>query len=321
VVASAGVPELVIVDQTGRVSRRFGNEGQGPGEFLTITSVHVTEAGTVIAFDDRQGRLTEFDSTGSLLATRSLEASPLASLIPLVASMTGPSLAVYIDNRSLRHLGSLGRDTTPLLRYAAGSSRPDTVSKWPTKVWSFRDVGIGVMRTQVTFSPDLLASGQADRIALADTHAPLVTVLDEAGNMLMRVRWAETPRPVTNADLKAWKDSRAAQLPDDLPDNFRRARLDAPHHHVHPLLVAIALDREGGLWIAPTSLRFRNEQTWIVLDRRGAPQGAVRLPVSSRIMDARRGRLSVLDRDDLDVEVITVFAVDGSGVAGAPDAS
>ena len=310
VVANAGVLEIVTVDPEGRVTHRFGGEGEGPGHFLTLTSIHVSRTGTILAYDDRQGRLTEFDAVGTLLGTRRMaEPSQFADLVPLVASMAGPSLAVNGDNRSFGGGSTIRRDTTPLFRYAATSMRPDTLSMWPSKVWSFGSVSMGMMRAQVVFSPNLLATGQGNRVALADSHEPHVSVLDSSGELIMLVRWAGMPRTVTETDLKLWRETRTAELPPDLPDAIRRGFLEVPHHEVHPLLSSIVLERDGGLWIAPTELKSGTEQTWLLLDSSGLPRGGVSLPASSRILDVAGSNVVMISQNDLDVELITVFAI------------
>jgi hypothetical protein len=319
VIANAGAPEVIIVDHTGQASHRFGDQGEGPGQFATITSVHVGTGGTIVTYDDRQGRLTEFDSAGHLLSTRRMtDPSPISDLIPLVASMDGVALAVYGDNRSFGKGGTLRRDTTPLLGFDTFSREPDTVSLWPTKLWSFGKVAMGGTRVQVGFGPDLLSAGNAGRAALADSHGTEVFVLDDNGALLMVVRWTEAAIPVTEADLSKWKEEREALLPDHLPKELRAQFLDVPHHDTQPHLRGIAVGQNGVIWIAPTSLGARGKQTWILVDGEGKTIGGVSLPAASRILDATKRWIAVLDRSDLDVEEITVYALEGLA-DGPPD--
>lgn len=310
VIANAGTPELLVLDGDGRLKHRVGEAGEGPGQFGTITSVHVTDAGTVVAYDDRQGRLTEFDSGGALLGTRRMtDPNPVSDLIPLIASMPGPVLAVYGDNRRFGKGGTIRRDTTPLLRFTGSNPVPDTVSRWASKVWSFENVGMGTTRTEPAFSPDLLIAGRSHRAVFADTHEPRVTVVDEEGRTVMSVRWDATPEPVTDADVAAWKNARAAGFSDELPAEVRRIFLNVTHNDTHPLLNGVMVDAEGRVWIAPSELESGNTRTWILLDPDGAARGGMSLPASARILDAAGGRVAVLDRNRLDVEVITVYSL------------
>lgn len=319
VIANAGAPEVLIVDSTGQASHRFGDQGEGPGQFGTITSVHVGTGGTIVTYDDPQGRLSEFDSAGHLLSTRRMTApNPVSDLIPLVASMDGVVLAVHGDNRMFGKGGTVRRDTTPLLRFDPSSLEPDTVSLWPTKLWSFGQVAMGGTRAQVAFGPDLLSVGNTGRAALADSHGTEVSVLDDDGALLMLVRWNEATMPVTEADLSEWRGEREAELPDDLPKELRAQLLDVPNHDTRPRLRGIAVGQDGVIWIAPTSLEARGQQTWLLVDGDGRTIGGVSLPAAARILDATKRWIAVLERSDLDVEEITVYALEGLA-DGSPD--
>lgn len=233
VVANSGSQEIVIADSTGRLSHRFGGKGEGPGQFSSITSVHIGADGTIVAYDDSQGRLSEFDASGRLLSTRRMtDPSPISDLIPLMVSMRGAALAVNGDNRHFGKPGTVRRDTTPLFRFDPASLEPDTVSLWPAKSWSFGKVGMGTTRAQPAFGPDLLSAGNRDHVALADTHDSEVTVLDSEGAPTMTVRWSEPDVP--DSDAETWRRERAKKLSGDLPKELRTQLLDVPRFRTKP---------------------------------------------------------------------------------------
>jgi hypothetical protein len=271
--------------------------------------VHVPESGTIIAFDDVLGRLTQFDTTGQLLDThRRMEPGYVFTVEPLIASMSGPLVGVYWENRMFGE-GPLVHDTTPLLWYPADATRPDTLSLWRLKIWSMSRVALGAMRVELAFGPNLLSSGQPDRFALADTHEARVWVFDEGGGLTMQVRWGETAAPVTEGDVEGFRAERDAQLSEGMPDEIRRRFLDVPHYETRPVLEGMALDRAGGVWIAPASLRTGDSQTWLVIDREGSVRGSARLPAGARILDGRDGWLAAYERGEYDVETISVYRV------------
>jgi len=311
VIANAGVPELWFMDSGGQLVKRVGAQGEGPGEFGTLSSLHVQADTSLVVYDDRLARLTEFDLSGEMLANRRMtEANPISDLIPLAASQEGPVLAIYGDNRVFGGNGAR-QDSTPLLLFSGGSPKPDTLSTWPTKTWWFKQVSAGVARTQVPFSPDLLYAGKRDRGALATTHEPVISVVDGTGTLLMSVRWEEEGRPVTGDDFEAWQQDRFASLPEAIPEGTRREMVDVEPYGSHPVLEAIFLDADGSLWFAPTSLSSGSDRTWIRVSAEGLPLGSLTLPSSATLLDAADGRMAVLDRDELDVEVITVYGMGG----------
>ena len=123
----------------------------------------------------------------------------------------------------------------------------------------------------------------------------------------MSVRWEEEGREVSAKDFEEWQEERLGGLPGAIPEGTRRQMVDLDHYPTHPVMEGIFLDAEGAVWFAPTSLSSGSSRTWIRLDAEGRPGGAITLPSSAEILDASNGRMAVLDRDDMDVELVTVF--------------
>ncbi len=311
VIANAGVPELLLVDSEGDLVRRVGRQGEGPGEFGTITSLHVQGDGSFLTYDDRLARLTGFDQSGEVLSTRRMtDPNPISDLIPLLVSPTGTVLAINGDNRVFGRNGER-QDSTPLLQFSPQSSEPDTLSVWPTKTWRFLSVGPGTSRTQVPFSPDLLSAGRGPWAALATTHDPVITELDGHGTIRRSIRWEEEGRAVSGRDFEQWQEERLSAYPDAIPEGTRQQMVDLEPYPTHPVIEGIFLDAEGAVWIAPSSLSSGSNRKWIRVTAEGKPEGAIALPLSAEILDAANGRMAVLDKDELDVEVITVFRIEG----------
>lgn len=304
-VANSGTQEILVVTGGGELVRRLGGRGEGPGEFSVITSLHVSEAGSLVAYDDRWARLTSFSPAGELLGTRKVtDPSPIADLIPVLASMDGPVLAVYGDNRSFGN-NEIRQDTTPLFRFMPESMDPDTLGRWAGKVWSFQAVSAGMSRTTLAFGPELLQSGRGAKGALAETHTPLVRVYSETGEPTMQISWYEEPRPVTDAEYEDWQDERRADLK-DYPEEIQEEFAAAPRYDTHPLIQGILVGSDGSIWIAPTVLGGRR---WVRFDASGNQLPSIHVPREVRLMDYDAGRLATLEKDDLDVEMVVIYEV------------
>lgn len=308
VIANAGVPEVLVVDD-GEVLTRFGRRGEGPGEFVIISSIHTPSSGRIVTYDHAQGRLTEFDRFGSVLSTRKMaESSRVADLQPLTLSSEGTVLAIYTDSRFFRR-GEVYRDTTPLFRFEEGNPVPDTLARWGMQVWSFGSSRMGATRAQVPYSPTLLYSGSPDRIALADSHQPAVAVYDADRGLTAFLRWETVLTPVSDRDVARWNEERFGDLPENMPDDVVRNLTAVKPYQTHPVNRGIHVSDRGDIWIAPAVLEGRNRQTWIIFDREGEPQGSVRLTNSAEVLASTGDRIAVLTKDDLDVEIVTVYRI------------
>jgi hypothetical protein len=91
--------------------------------------------------------------------------------------------------------------------------------------------------------------------------------------------------------------------------------IDVDPYPTHPVLEGVFLDPEGGVWFAPSSLSTDSERSWIRIGPDGQAAGAVTLPTSSTILDEWNGKMAVLNRDELDVESISVVDLGGVGWA------
>jgi hypothetical protein len=311
-IANAGTPEVLVVGPDGTLETRIGRDGEGPGEFRTITSLHSPTGEKILAFDDRLGRLSVFEESGQTTATiRVASPNPISDLVPLGATSQGALVAVYGDNRVFGRDGER-QDSTPLLRFSPESTDPDTLSIWPTKTWRFLALGAGVSRTQVPFSPDLLSTGRGQRLALATTHNPRISVFSLEGNPELILTWDAEVREVTTRDFEEWQTERLGVYPDAIPEETRQRIVDVDPYPTHPVLEAIFLDFEGGVWFAPSSLSSESERTWIRIGPDGGASGAVTLPASSRILDEWNGKIAVLNNDEMDVETVSVFNLEGA---------
>lgn len=304
-IANSGTREILVVTSEGELLNRFGGRGEGPGEFSTIMSLHVTDGGSVVAYDGRQARLTAFSASGELLGTRQLtDPSPIADLIPLLASMNGPVLAVYGDNRVFGN-NEMRQDTTPLFRFTPESTVPDTLDRWAGKVWSFQGISAGMSRVQPAFGPDLLHSGHGDRAVLAETHNPLVRVYALSGEPTMAIVWDEVGRPVTDQDYEDWQTARRAAMR-DYPEEIQEQFVGVPRFDTHPLIEGVLVGSDRSVWIAPASLGGRR---WVRFAANGDLLPSLQLPRKAEALDYQAGRLAVLEKDDLDVETVVIYQV------------
>lgn len=300
VIGNSGVPEVLVVGPEGALVDRLGDRGEGPGQFGEITSVHPQPDGSIVVYDDRQGRLTVFSGAAAPETRRMADPSSISDVRPITASQQGPVLAVFGDNRMFMRSG-VRHDSTPLMRFPPESTLPDTIGRWASSAWSFESVGDGITRSSLPFGPALHTSGSASAAVLAESHRTRVTVLRPDGEVAMLLRWTEEPRTVSDADVRAWYAERERELP---------AGSSTPAHEAHhPVIDGVLAGRDGSVWVAPTRLATDSVQVWLRFDDRGEPLPAVRLDRGVRLLDAEGDRVAVLARDELSVETVVVMEI------------
>lgn len=307
-IGNGGTGEILYVDGAGDVVRRVGGQGEGPGEFAAITSFVDVRGDTLAVYDVRIGRLTVLDPEGAVVAVRRLEPpSRVVDLVPLAIGDEGRVLAVQGDARIFAMSG-VRRDTAPLM-VIQPSSAVDTIGRWPAKEWSFASTGRGSFRTEVGFGRSLEASGRDGMAVIGSTDTLVLTVVDAAGEEVMRIEGRAPNRPVPHAQVERWRADRLANLPDDAPPPIRAAIESAPYNETFPAFSGLLLDGDGRIWIGEAPAVGAADRRWLVLGPDGNPSFRVVLPASAMPLDAVGDRLAVLDRTELAEEVVRVVTL------------
>lgn len=311
-IGNSGTAEVLYVDPAGDLVRRAGGEGEGPGEFRAITSFPDARGDTLTVYDVRLGRLTVLDPEGAVVETRAMEPpSRVVDLVPLALGDSGRVLAIHGDARFFAASG-VGRDTAPLMLIHP-SARADTLGRWPAKEWSFASTPRGAFRTEVGFGRSLEASGRHGRAVVGSTDSLRLVVVDQRGVEIMRIEGTGPNRPVPAEQIEQWRADRLADLPDDAPTPVRTAIESAPYHETFPAFSGVMLDDDARIWVAETPDISAGDRRWMVFGPDGIPGFRVTLPPSAKPLDAAGDRLVVLDRTELDEEIVRVLTL-GAGV-------
>lgn len=308
VLGDAGNDELLLLESGGRLERRIGRSGDGPGEFRGIVSLHVAGDGFSV-YDARLGRWTRFDRAGSVVSTDAMSPPDrIVDLRPLAVDPAGELLAVY---GSMRRFGREGirRDTTPLLRYNDLDRAPDTLGLWASEEWYYAPTPGGTARTYVGFGRSLAAYGRKDLAVLGDTDSLHISLFDARGEERMRIRGAGATIPATDEESERWRRRTGERLSASAPDEVRELFLQAPVHESYPAFDAAIVDAEGRVWVGATARLDAQERLWVVFDTEGSPAGRVMIPSSATVLDAAMGHVLLLESDDLNVQMVSLYAV------------
>lgn len=310
-VGNAENQEVLILDSSGGLERTVGRAGEGPGEFGTITTLHRSGEGGFSVYDARRGRWTHFDRSGDLLSTQPMRPTDdFRDLAPLAFGPEGDVLAIYGSVRRFPGEG-IQRDTTPLLRYRTPDASPDTLSLWATRESRYERGDFGWSQTLVGFGRSLASFGTGPWAVLGDTDRLDVSLFVSTGRLVMRIRGGHDPIATTESDGEQWRRDLVSGLGEGLPPEIREMWGGAPFRESYPAFDKVAVDVVGRVWIGTTALFREDQRRWIIFGPDGTPVGTVVLPVDADVLDITENRLLTLERDDLDVEEITLYEIRG----------
>ena len=305
-VANAGAMEVLLLADDGSLARRVGRQGEGPGEFMEVTSLVRTPAGFLV-YDARLGRINEFTGEGDFVTSRTLSSeSRVADLKPLAQSTSGEMLAILGALRLFSTRDEVRRDITPLLVFRDSEAAPDTLALLPAREWSY-SVSDGIsFRNEMAFGRDAVAFGLEDRAIIGDTDSLDLSVHLADGRVTRRIRGNAGERRISADEMRAWKDEELAELGSDPPEPLVRA-IEEIHTETYPAFSTALLGPDEMVWIGLQSRWGDEERMWLIVDPDGQLRGSIQLPAEARVLAVAARRFAVQRRDDLDVEDIRVY--------------
>ncbi len=305
-VADASNHEIRVFGLDGTHLRTFGREGEGPGEFTSIYSI-AWAGDRLLAYDPPLGRIGEFSPEGEWLGQRTTTGGLTGSGIRFytVGADEVFRFALGSDMESqwvgLDSRGDTG-DTLPYLRAAEDlpGATPALVCRYEGGI-GFYPHTVGAKFVQQPASGGIMYSawGYFYRIAVT-----------AAGDTLRVIERELPTEPISDEEWAAG----SADF-----EEFRERRPDAscnPRSYSRPerkpFIEEIFVAPDGKLWVEV----IRTEgNRWELFDSEGRLVGSVpAVPYKERTVPVfRRDYLVTIRQDDLDLDHVDVWRLEGAG--------
>jgi hypothetical protein len=316
----------------------IGREGEGPGEFTNLGRMGFL-SDTLWVLDFGEYRFNYFTPDGDLLGTRTIR-----------FTMGGPGG----DNppRPSGHLPDGGFAAAPptwahevaagtitqrvVLRVDTAGHVIDTILTAPLEHTVLEvpfPSGGGSYRTQPFSDAEFAAYSDHEpvivHVSRAAATAPgvaafTVTKLRFGGDTVFSRTFDYEPIPLDRAIIDSLvreigeqvSSSRFGSAPTQArAEELARAAIYAPAFH--PPVSSVTIGRDGTLWLAREETR-PDSVPWSVLSADGAPIGTVMLPGGFRLMQAERGTVWGMERDELDVPYVVRYRIEPSQASNEP---
>lgn len=306
--ANSGTREVLLLADDGSVDNRTGGHGEGPGEFEEITSMVRSPDGFLV-YDARMGRMNEFTESGDFVTSWSFKwRSRFLDLKPLARGVGGETLSIVGELRIFYPDGVVRRDTTPLLMFREPEGDPDTLALVPAAEWSYQSIpGGGATRFEVGFGRDVVAFGREDRVIVGETGSLDLSVYRTDGTRTRRIRGDGGGAEVSADEASAWRAEEIAERA-ELPPEFVAAVEKVPHNETFPAFETAVLGPGEMVWIGLHARPGDETRTWLVIGPGGEARGRMELPAVARVLAVGTDRFALVQRDELDVEDVRVYA-------------
>lgn len=240
-------------DSTGSREASWGRQGEGPGEMEGPGGIAVGAGDSVWVYDYRLTRATVFPDGGGDARTVSPSARgafPLPTFAPLTDGghlqqlQSSPALMGGSGDRSVSLLARVGADGTVADTLVAMERPPQQ----QVRMGSTSGEAVSFRLLDQQFAPELTWTAlPGGRVAVVDSAAYRIRLLDASGRELRRFGRRGEPRPVTGEDREAVR-RRQREAAEDAAAAERI--LEAlTFADVVPEIEAMTVDPEGRLWV------------------------------------------------------------------------
>ena len=311
-VGNAGSSEILWFSPDGSVVARAGREGDGPGEFRSLSFISAV-GDSVFAWDRSLRRLSVFRN-GALLREAAADIPddrPLPQVRGILASgdivaVPGPT---YVPETTV----GVQRPPIPVWLLTGSGAMQRTLGTFPGDEVNLTPASAGQawIRTAVPYGASTLVAGGADIIVVVDNSRFELRLYDRTGDLL-RVARVDVPRQRVGRDaLAAELERRLASLPpvEEIRAGIRVSFEETPAAELAPSYADLFVAEDGAIWAGRTALLPSDPQRWDVYNSSGAWLGSVTAPPGVKIMDVSGSNAAALFIDDLGVERVRQYTL------------
>ena len=295
--------EIRVFDLDGNLVTRFGREGQGPGEFLDISSLGWL-GDTLTVLDYQNGRIGMTDPGGRWLGQRNLAAGLSGSPADLRFFPAGPAETYVVSL-----IPDEGEISIVYIRHTL-EGEPDTIpfpgqDEDPTNYILCDHPSGRFSMFEIPFFPGRLQHpSRGGDLATAWSADYRVAILDAAGDTVRVIERETEPVPVTEEEWEAGLTEYRDYVDEYGAGGCEPRSPDRPQFK--PLMAEIFIDYVGRMWVEAERPEGR---TWEIFDPEGRLIG--RMPAIASIDRAApyfgQDLLAVVSQDSLEIPIVEVY--------------
>lgn len=262
--------QVILFESDGAYSGTLGRRGEGPGEFADPIEVSPVDGDSIAVWDWRLGRITVFPLESGVPRIVRLD-PPVLSPTGHFGVLRGEPTSFVVSGQSFTSPGRGGRggnETLHVLRYDILGALLDTIASVPygQRLWvdeGRREAGRPWFEARGTFG---LAD---DELFFSDGSAPEVWSVRPPNQPTLRLRWDDSQRNVTTADVRVARAKMFESIAPQLRDRLSRAWDVLPVADVFPALDQILGNPSGDIWIREYVKPSAAESRWLHFDSSG----------------------------------------------------
>lgn len=297
VLLNAGTRQLLFFSEAGRYVSASGREGRGPGEFVRPSWLTRGMGDTLFVWDNRERRLSLFDSEGEFLSSRRVPGR-----LPSVRGRfeDGSFLVTPISLVQISGDGSVERDPLEYLRYDPQNDSMNHLADGLGQEWVDGAGGPYAL----PFGKDEFSVANGDMFVVGDSRVPVLRYYDLQGRLQRVVEWVSPAIAVTATDRANYRKEYAADGRSE-----SRPREAKQFAEVRPRFSAIETDRAGWLWVKGFTPAWEAPEEWLVFDEGGELRCRVEMPIRLSVLEIGEDYILGRQTGNLGEETVVLYDV------------
>lgn len=307
-VADRGSSSIRFYDSTGTFRSAVGRDGQGPGEFQTLTAVRPYGSDSLLVWDFALRRFTVLSRDGAVGRMVTFATMPgfLFQFDVLADGSPGGLFSGGVEPRGM----SAGVHQIPgaYVRFDLQALRADTVTDVPGGSVFIDDRGTLI---SLPFGPETVAAAAGNLVYVGSGGRFEIRQYTESGR-LSRVLRLERPNPPLPAErVDAYVENAVSHTrdPGERPAVESRYR-SVPYPTTLPAYSQFVVDADTNLWVAAYQPDGDAPTRWTVFDPAGRLLGDVTIPPRFTVSEIGSDYLLGVSADSLGVERVQLLALD-----------
>jgi hypothetical protein len=302
VIANAGYDELVFYSARGERERAVGQEGDGPGEFGSIVSVHVV-ADSVWVFDQNPARISVYSRNGELGRVLPLGALSIDGGVRAIGVIAGGYVLVARNDGVFAPAPGPATLFERVYLSRGDGSTPVDVGRFFRTESYWQVAGENLMDAGIPFGPTGVFGTAESQWLYTEGREYRVNRYDADGRLTAAYVFDDVPPPVNSADLEALID-RALEGQERPHPWETRIRL-VPLPERMPSYADLRIDPAGNIW-ALVHGGASPGNCWHVFQTDPPLFALTCLPTGLEVLDVGVDAVLGVERDSLDTERIVL---------------
>lgn len=310
VVANAGTHELRAFSESGEHRWSAGRQGEGPGEFRSLTWMDRLGGDSLLSFDQRLDRLTIHDGNGNLVRTFKVGNAGDAGAFPRLPLQDG---RLFASARTIFQAGQLETgvraDSTLGLMFSMTGELLDTVGVFPGTESYLETDGRSITVMEYPFGRSTHYATSGSHLHVGHNAAYEVRTYSARGGLERVIRRRGVEKAITAALL----NDRIAEILAGIESDAYRQRVEQAYDDLPtregrlPAYSALAADADGYLWVRdyPEPREAGNE--WDVFGPDGRWLGSVEIPPGLDVIEIGTGYVLGVWESELGVEQVRSY--------------